>query len=323
MEWSSVLRLFGAGCLALLALLLYGTARARRGPWWRRLPALLACLTAATWLWALNRWDLSSVWLRPLYPPLLALAAVLALGRPRAEARAQAAGRLRTAAAVVVALANLAVVALLAPSLVAGLRGYLPPAGALDLRSPLRGGHFFVVQGGSDLLTNHHVAAPAQRHAIDIVAVNRAGLSQRPIREGSLADYLAFGRSVVAPCDGTVRAVRDGLADRPAPNRSPTRPAGNHVVLRCGDALVLLAHLREGSVAPVLGDRLRAGDPIGEIGNSGNTTEPHLHLHAVRAPRLEDEGTLPDTLAPTAQAVPITIEGRYLVRGSRVPRPRS
>lgn len=54
--------------------------------------------------------------------------------------------------------------------------------------------------------------------------------------------------------------------------------AGNHIVIRRDGALVLLAHLRAGSVRPRLGDRVSSGEMIGECGNSGNSTEPHLHV---------------------------------------------
>ena len=56
-------------------------------------------------------------------------------------------------------------------------------------------------------------------------------------------------------------------------------PVGNHVVIALGPArYVLLAHLRRGSVAVVEGQVVRAGDLVGRCGNSGNTTQPHLHL---------------------------------------------
>ena len=321
MEWSSVLRLFGAAFTAVLALLLFAVARPRRDPWWRWAAAALACTSAAAFLWTINRWDLSSSYLRPLYPVLFALCVAFGLWRLLAgNVRPRATSRPRTVLAAIVVAANLAAVAFLAPPTVKGLLGYVAPAATFDLDSPFGEGRFHVAQGGGEL-TNHHAAVASQRHALDINALNRAGFGQRLRREGSLADYAAFGRPVLAPCAGRVRAVRDGIEDALAPNADPERLAGNHVVLDCGDVLVLLAHLREGSVVPAPGDELASGDPIGEIGNSGNSTEPHLHLHAVRD--LSPEGAADDPpldpLAPEAVAVPVTIEGKWLVRGSGVP----
>ena len=100
MEWSSVLRLLGAGWLILLAVLLFSASRPRRGPWWRWVPAVLAVTTAASFLWVTCRWDLSSVYLRPLYPPLFVLALLIGLWRHRTVGERPPASRPRLRAAV-------------------------------------------------------------------------------------------------------------------------------------------------------------------------------------------------------------------------------
>lgn len=58
-------------------------------------------------------------------------------------------------------------------------------------------------------------------------------------------------------------------------------PAGNHVILSCGGLNVELAHLRQGSITRVPGEQVKAGPTIGAVGNSRNSTEPHLHIHAI------------------------------------------
>ena len=312
MEWSTELRVFGVACTALLALLLWQAARPRRGPRWRWLPATLAGLSAATFLWALNRWDLSSVHLRPVYPVLYAIALVVGLRRTPVAAPAHR-SRSGTVLAVVVTVANVAVVAVFAPVAVAALRGHATPAGAIELASPFGAGRFVVVQGGDDPSINQHWPVRAQRHAIDVVAVNAAGFGLCARRTGTLEDHVAYGAPVVAPCTGTVRTARDDHPDRSGDGPAPTHVAGNHAVIACGDALVMLAHLAAGSVAVAPGDRVRVGDPIGAVGNSGNTTEPHPHLHVAR------HGS--DPLADDARGVPFTIGGRFLLRGDRVPSP--
>ncbi len=86
---------------------------------------------------------------------------------------------------------------------------------------------------------------------------------------------------------------------------------GNHVILRCGEAEVVLAHMRHDSVKVAPGDAVATGDPLGEVGNSGASTEPHLHMHAQRpAPR----GAPPISGAPLA----LRVDGRFLVRGDRL-----
>lgn len=87
--------------------------------------------------------------------------------------------------------------------------------------------------------------------------------------------------------------------------------AGNLVLIGCGNYAVLLAHLKQ-DLSPLLkvGDRLNVGQLIGRVGNSGNTTEPHLHLQVVTG--LADADP---TFPLAAVGVPFTIAGRAMVRG--------
>jgi len=57
---------------------------------------------------------------------------------------------------------------------------------------------------------------------------------------------------------------------------------GSHVIARHGGAEIVFAHMREGSIGVAPGDRVGLGDPLGEVGKSGASTEPHLHIHAQR-----------------------------------------
>lgn len=88
---------------------------------------------------------------------------------------------------------------------------------------------------------------------------------------------------MLSPCDGEVTEVRDGLPDLVPPVSDRDNPAGNHVGISCGEVTILLAHLRQGSVEVAQGERVATGDRVGLVGNSGNTTEPHLHIHAYDA----------------------------------------
>ncbi len=207
------------------------------------------------------------------------------------------------------------------------LSGWRRPGGEpVRLAFPLRGGTFAVASGGSHPLLNPHLEPPprarargwlAQSHAVDLVALNRWGMRARGLQPASLDDYAVFGAAVVAPCDGGVVDAVDGLPDRVPPASDPDHLAGNHVVLACRDARgepfwVLLAHLRSGSVQVAAGEDVRVGDPIGRVGNSGKTTEPHLHVHAQRpAP--------PEALLSGAP-LPALFDGRWLVRNQRITR---
>lgn len=200
------------------------------------------------------------------------------------------------------------------------LSGYLPPDGpAVRLASPLKNGDFYVVNGGYSILINPHMktleraplkAYRGQSYALDIVKLNRYGFRAQGAWPRDLAGYEIFGEPLYAPCDGEVLFTESRLPDLVPPQHDRQNPAGNFVYLECRTAGVLLAHLMQSSVAVVPGDRVRQGQQIGKVGNSGYSTEPHLHIHAQRS------GGGADFLA--ADPLPLQVEGRTLVRNSRI-----
>nr|WP_279616560.1 M23 family metallopeptidase [Streptomyces cellostaticus] len=140
-------------------------------------------------------------------------------------------------------------------------------------------GTWYVIQGGGRLI-NHHVPVPEQRAALDLVALGSHGTRTRP--GDDLAAYAAYGRPVHAPCQGRVISAATGIPDQ-QPGENRYQPIyGNHVFLDTGREIVKLAHLRPGSVTVKPGEFVEAGQLLGEVGNSGNSSEPHLHLHAER-----------------------------------------
>jgi hypothetical protein len=89
------------------------------------------------------------------------------------------------------------------------------------------------------------------------------------------------------------------------------RLPGNHVLLECDGVHVLLAHFKRGSVRVAQSDHVTIDTVVGLVGNSGNTNEPHLHIHAQRPAASGREPLSGDPL-------PIRLDGRYLVRNDRV-----
>ncbi len=176
------------------------------------------------------------------------------------------------------------------------------PPGAIDVGFPLTRGTYLVGQGGSHPAANYHAQHPQQRYAVDIAKLNAAGMRARGLYPDDAKKYAIFGDAVVSPCDGTIIAAVDGFPDASRVSLDEKNPAGNHVVIRCGDADVTLAHFQRGSVMVRPGARVRRGTPLARAGNSGNSTEPHLHVHAVR----------------NGAGVPLRFEGRWLVRNSIV-----
>jgi Peptidase family M23 len=202
------------------------------------------------------------------------------------------------------------------------LAGRAPQTGALvDLAFPLKDGTYLVVNGGSNIRVNPHLmtldASMARFHAyrgqsygVDIVKLDEWGFRARGLQPSDPAAYVIYGTPVYAPCSGVVRVAMDGLPDMRVPQMDREHMAGNYVLLRCKDADVLLGHLKPGSLKVRVGDQITAGQPIGAVGNTGNTGEPHLHIHAQQA------GTALEPIS--GNPLPIRLNGRYLVRNDRV-----
>ena len=195
-----------------------------------------------------------------------------------------------------------------------------PPGPVIDLASPLEPGTYLVANGGAALSLNAHYevldeSVPAHRrwrgeaYGVDLVAIDRWGLRANGIVPAEPSRYVIFGRRVLAPCAGEVVAAVDGLPDMIVPQADAVNLGGNHVFLRCGANNIVLGHFRKGSLRVHAGQKLETGDPIAEVGNSGNTSEPHLHIHAQMPGTVEQ----PFSGAP----IPIRIDGRFLVRNER------
>jgi Peptidase family M23 len=137
-----------------------------------------------------------------------------------------------------------------------------------------------VAWGGDNMKVNQHVIVPDQRWAYDFLI--------EPYLTGSsvLTDYGCYGVPVVAPASGLVSTAHDGEPDM-APGKTSNNykaPSGNHVVIRLDETGTYLeiAHLQQGSVTVTTGQRVEEGQLIGQCGNSGNTSEPHIHIHHQR-----------------------------------------
>ena len=140
-------------------------------------------------------------------------------------------------------------------------------------------GEWFVFWGGDTEEQNYHVTTPSQTGAFDILKVDANGKSYRG--DGTKnEDYYAFGEPVLSPCDGDVVMAVDGVKDNTPGKMNPLFVTGNTVVIKtASDEYVLLAHFKRGTVAVEQGDMVKAGQLLGECGNSGNSSEAHIHMH--------------------------------------------
>jgi Peptidase family M23 len=211
--------------------------------------------------------------------------------------------------------------------------GQFPPAiPAVDLAFALRDGEYLILNGGSDLRINAHLklldesvprfrAYRGSSYGLDIVKIDcrrqtkgqRLGWRATGISPSDPAAYQIYGEPVFAPCAGKILQAIDGLPDMQIPQIDSVNRSGNHVILRCGDIDVLLAHFRPQSLSVRVGMDVRVGDRLAEVGNSGASDEPHLHIHAQR----------PGSSSAPLSGDPLLMRfnGRFLIRSDRVTMP--
>ncbi|WP_226638914.1 M23 family metallopeptidase [Priestia flexa] len=144
---------------------------------------------------------------------------------------------------------------------------------------------WFVLWGGTNVLLNYHYLIISQRYAYDLV-IHRDESTYKEYGD-ELEDYYAFNQKVVAPAEGKVVAVVDGLKDNPIGDVDTEHPAGNYVIIDHGNSeYSLLAHFKQGSILVKEGDLVYEGKWIGSCGNSGNSTEPHIHFQVMNGHNL-------------------------------------
>jgi hypothetical protein len=202
------------------------------------------------------------------------------------------------------------------------LAGERMPSETVQLRFPLRGGTYLVVNGGRHELINAHLKTltgerfrpwRGQSYGVDIEKIDRYGFRARGVLPDDPAAYAIFGDPLYAPCSGKVIQAVDGVEDMPPPRMDRRNMAGNFVMLQCAGAWILMGHMQRGSVQVRPGDKVLVGRQVGRVGNTGNTGEPHLHIHAQRP------GTAEAPLS--GDPLPIRFGERYPVRNARIKAP--
>jgi Peptidase family M23 len=172
---------------------------------------------------------------------------------------------------------------------------------------PLAGKNWVAINGccSSDsvhrntvLPVNGHLS-DTQRFAIDYMRLDDQG---RLVHgdPGDVRNYAAYGAQILAVADGTVKSALGSLPDQ-APGSLPDPSAitldtvdGNHVVLDIGGGnFAFYAHMQPGSVRVKVGDRVRRGQVLGLLGNTGNSSAPHLHFHIMNGPSVLGSDGLP------------------------------
>lgn len=168
--------------------------------------------------------------------------------------------------------------------------------GAIGISFPFGGDHWLAANGPSNTSGHRRALIPidghaaiAQRFAIDWVRLRDDGKTFQGDEKDN-KNYLAYGTEALAVADGVVTETKDGIPENIPGENSRAVPitletvGGNHVILDIGGGhFAFYAHLQPGSLRVKLGDKVRRGQVVGLVGNSGNSTEPHLHFHIENA----------------------------------------
>ena len=140
-------------------------------------------------------------------------------------------------------------------------------------------GEWTVFWGGDNKEQNYHVANKAQKNAFDLLITGSNSLSYKTDGKSN-EDYYSFGQPITAPCDAEVVVAVDGVKDNKPGTLNPVYVPGNSIILKTSaNEFILLAHLKQFSLKVKQGDKVKQGRLLGLCGNSGNSSEPHLHLH--------------------------------------------
>ncbi|MGG0289903.1 M23 family metallopeptidase [Bacillus pacificus] len=132
--------------------------------------------------------------------------------------------------------------------------------------------------GGDRLETNYHVIKPNERWAYDIL------IPPAEVKSNKLEDYGIFGAKVMAPASGTVVSINNNEQDLVPGSENFQSMVGNHIYLRLDETgtFLILAHLKKGSINVREGQHVSEGEFLAQVGNSGSSSEPHLHIHHQR-----------------------------------------
>jgi len=142
---------------------------------------------------------------------------------------------------------------------------------------------WFVFWGGTNEFVNYHYVYENQRYAYDLVKVQDGQSYQNsPIRN---EDFYAFDEDIIAPADGKVVEVVDGIKDNVPGEMDERNAAGNYVVIEhANNEFSMIAHFKKNSILVKPGDTVTEGQLIGKCGNSGNSSEAHIHFQVMDSP---------------------------------------
>lgn len=177
----------------------------------------------------------------------------------------------------------------------------------ISLGLPFRD-RWFVFWGGDSLELNQHIQHASQRRAADLIVVDDHGKSFRSDGRRN-EDYYAYGKEILAAADGKVVTVIDGVPDNEPGSMNPYFALGNAVIVEHESKVYsVYAHLKPHSVRAKVGAKIRRGQVLGLCGNTGNSSEPHLHFQLQDGPLFEKSWGI----EPAIAGVQVVRDGKTL-----------
>lgn len=144
-------------------------------------------------------------------------------------------------------------------------------------------GEWYTGNGGVTKNTSHSWEILPQRFAYDFIIVDEEGESYRGDKK-DLHSYYCYGKDILAPADGVVISIKNNFPDCRIMSDGQTDPdtpdiGGNRIIIKhSSNEYSAICHLMPESVIVQKGQTVKRGDVIAKCGNSGNTTEPHIHF---------------------------------------------
>lgn len=143
---------------------------------------------------------------------------------------------------------------------------------------------WLVFWGGEDEFINYHYPDASQRYAYDLLIMHEGKTYQGDPSDNT--NYYAFDKKVTAPADGRIVKIVNDIEDNVPGEMIEKKPAGNYIIIEHAKReYSLTAHLKKGSVEKKVGDVVKQGDMVARCGNSGNTSEPHIHFQVMNIPK--------------------------------------
>jgi hypothetical protein len=280
---------------------------------WIMQAVLLASYT--TFVFLMGTWMFASFYLRYMIVALSIAAAIRSFLKIR---------RLRSAVQLLFWAwigygAELLITIILVYLIVGAVRSHFYDEEPVSLSFPFRSGVYAVFEGGNgraSSLMNYHYGSSthkgasvnrSMKYAVDVTKLSKWGNDAYGILPRDNAKYAIFNEPLYSPCDGEIFDVVDKWDDNvPFGGKAPYND-GNHVVIKASNFYVLMGHLKKGSIAVKVGDRVKQGQPIAKAGNSGWTLQPHTHIQAMK-------------LSPgsfwAAEGLPIYFDGKNTVKNT-------